>query len=147
MGATIDGAQSLLEAIGGDHTRLLQRLRDPTVVLDTAEREFLADKLEGKIKEKRGPKRTAEKDFEKIRTLLTCEWLIKVEGWPKEAAELRAAELQKKQIGTGNKETVRRYYDDEIKGYQVFSEIVDQVARGRIPKEVGESIIPLRFPH
>ncbi|KRS18860.1 hypothetical protein [Roseovarius indicus] len=81
---------TLGEAERGNFERLIKKLRSNDRLLK-GERDFLADRLEGKKKLKKGPKpKINPMDIE---AYLAFAWLCDREGWPKEAANLRVAEL------------------------------------------------------
>jgi len=82
--ATLETAES------GDFARLIKKLRSDRRLL-REERDFLADRLEGKKKLK--PGRKAKIDPMDIEAYLAFAWLRDREDWPADAANARVAEL------------------------------------------------------
>lgn len=104
----VTGIQSVYSAMMGDQSLILSRLRSVDVTLSADERQYLADRLEGKIKLKTGPKPSLEMRYKKILSLAAYEACRK-EGDKKTHAYENAAKV----LGLSAK-TIR----NDLKGFK-----------------------------
>lgn len=74
----------------GDLRRLTEKLRSSRPMRQD-ERDFIADMLEGKVRFKRG--RKEQFPFLDVEVVVAVRWLERVEGWARDAAVVRIAEL------------------------------------------------------
>lgn len=107
----------------GNMQPLIEKLRGGQA-LRREERDFIADRLEGKKTNKRGVKANPfpARDFE---AMIALDWLVSVEGWPRDAAANRIGELIGETVRTvRNRVNRAEQFNSEATGFALTHELM-----------------------